>query len=383
MLKMKFDFRDLFAAPRMAFSIQRIWIQFVGMLVGYASYLVFTYLSYIVSGYAFDAVWQKFGLLPCLYASAETYPWFAWVLFALGSLGFFLAYLVANTAVARAVYMVGKGNSFYTWKEAYSFALHKFWSVFLTPVSLVVLILLLVLGGSIVGFLGNVIPFIGPLGVSFFTILWFIASLLIFFFIIIVLVSLLMVPSIIATTDEDAFEAVFQAFSITWAQPWRLIMYQVMAFVLSIVSFGLFAFAVKKSIVIMNGIFIGSMGSEFINFSNNGLAMVQSWTIMFQSFIVSIFQGAAPEVFFRKVYTFIPASELGMSVLISSYFYAISLLMIGGWVISYGISTFTSSNTIAYMVLRYNKDQENLLERKDAEEEEDQVEEITEQDSAE
>ena len=381
MLKMKFDFRDIFTAPRMAFSIQRIWIQFAGMFVGYLGYLVFTYLSFVSCGYDIPLLWQKYGLLPCLYVSAEAYPWYAWVLFIVGSLIFFLAYLVANTAVARAVYMIGKGNSFYSWKESYAFAFRKFWSVLMTPVSLVLLIAFLVLGSLVVGLLGK-IPFIGELGVSLFTPLWFVSALLIFFFAIILMVSLFLVPAIIATTDEDAFEAVFQVFSVTWSKPWSLIFYQALSLALAVVSFGLFAIAAKTSIVIMNNLFMGFMGGDFINLANNGQAMVQSWTIMLQGPLTAIFGDLSPVMFFNNAFSMIPVSDLGISVVISSYIYAISLLFIGGWVISYGFSTFTSGNTIYYLVLRQQKDQENLLERRDAEEEEDVIEEAEEKEAS-
>ena len=37
--------------------------------------------------------------------------------------------------------------------------------------------------------------------------------------------------------------------------------------------------------------------------------------------------------------------------------------------ISYGISTFTAGTTLSFLVLKFKKDEENLLERQDAEEE--------------
>ena len=369
MLKLRFDFRDLFNAPRLAFSIQRIWIQFVGIVMGYAGYLILTYLSYFLNNYTFDVVWKKYGLLPCLFASGEAFPWYSWVLYAIGAVFLLFAYLVTNTAVARAVYMTSKGNHFYSWKESFAFAFRKMWSILLTPVSIIILIGLLILGSLIIGLLGK-IPFVGEIGLSLFTVFWFIGALIIFFFAIVVLVSVLMVPGIIATTDEDAFEAVFQVFSVTWGQPVRLIFYQLISFFLSIVSLVVFAFAVKKAIVIMNGLFINFMGSDFINLSNNGQALVQNWTFMLQGIFESTIKELSPFIFYTHNYTLIPPADLSISVIISSYIYAISLLIIGGWVLSYGLSTFTTGNTLFYLVLIKFKDGENLLEREDAEEEE-------------
>jgi len=378
MLKLRFNYRDLFNAPRLAFSIQRIWIQFIGLVIGYAGYLVLTYLSYFLNNYNFEIVWKKYGLLPCLFASGEVFPWYSWVLFAIGTVFLFFTYLVTNTAVARAVYMTSKGNHFYSWKEAFAFAFRKIWSVLLTPISIVILIGLMILGSFIIGLLGK-IPYIGEIGLSLFTIFWFIGALIIFFFAIVVLVSILLVPGIIATTDEDAFEAVFQVFSVTWGQPCRLIFYQLISILLAIVSFIVFAIAVKQAITIMNVLFINFMGSDFVNLCNNGHAMIQNWTFMLQGLIDSAFNGISPYIYFSHNYSLIPTADLNITVIISSYIYAISLLIIGGWVVSYGLSTFTTGNTLLYLVVRKFKDQENLLERKDSEEEDEQSEESSEE----
>ena len=40
MLQLKFDWRDVLKAPRLALSLQRMWIQLVGLSVGYIVYLV-------------------------------------------------------------------------------------------------------------------------------------------------------------------------------------------------------------------------------------------------------------------------------------------------------------------------------------------------------
>ena len=69
----------------------------------------------------------------------------------------------------------------------------------------------------------------------------------------------------------------------------------------------------------------------------------------------------------------IPAADLsGTAVVISSYLYALSLLFVAAWILSYALSTFTVGNTLTYLILRKNKDGENLLQRKDREEEEEE-----------
>ena len=111
----------------------------------------------------------------------------------------------------------------------------------------------------------------------------------------------------------------------------------------------------------------------------NGQAMIQNWTFMLQGIFDSTFKELSPFIYFSHSFTLIPAADLNITITISSYIYAISLLIIGGWVISYALSTFTTGNTLLYLVLRKFKDDENLLEREDAEEEKEESEEASEE----
>ena len=381
MLKLKFNFQDVLKAPRLAFSLQRMWIQLVGLFFGYLGYLVFTYLSFISNGFDLAVMWQRFGLLPCVFTVGEGLVWYSMILAVIGMVVLFIALLLTNTAVSRAVYMSAKGNTFYTWRESFSFAFRKLASVILTPVSLAILVGLLVVGALVIGLLGK-IPFIGEIGVSLFTVFWFLAALFLFFVAIVAAITVLYAPSILATTDEDAFEAVFQSFSMTWSQPWRMIFYQALSLVLSILALGIFALFVKEAIVIMNTLFAWFMGADFINLANNGQAMLQSWTLLVEDAVAFLFRDYQHLVFFTRDFTLIPASTLSISVVISSWLYALSLLFLGGWVLSYGLSTYAACNTISYIVIRQKKDEENLLERVDREEEEEEEDEEDESESS-
>ena len=52
MLKLGFNWRDILLAPRLALSLQRMWIQLVGLSFGLFFYLVLSYLGLIAAGYA-------------------------------------------------------------------------------------------------------------------------------------------------------------------------------------------------------------------------------------------------------------------------------------------------------------------------------------------
>ncbi len=367
MLKMNFNYTDIFRAPRIALSIQKLWIQLVGLFTGMFFYILLSYAGFLLSGASLADSWEKFGLLPCLFATGEAYPWYAWAAYFVGSLILVLAVLVTNTAVSRATYMDIKGNNFYNWREAFAFAMRKSVSVILTPLSVIILAGLFIFGIYILGLLGK-IPVVGELGISLFTIIWFLLSLLLLFFFVVACIAAIIAPAIIATTDEDAFEAVFQSFVLTWRQPWRLIGYQVTNLLLSVVAVGILAFVVKESFFILNALFANFMGADYSNLANNGQGMVQSWLLMAQPIVESIYKDCSTFVFFSREFLMIPASDLSGSVVISSYFYAISLLFIIGFVVSYGLSAFNAGSTLTYIVLRKIKDDENLLERTDKEE---------------
>ncbi|MBN1465022.1 hypothetical protein JXA02_04625 [candidate division KSB1 bacterium] len=368
MRKLKFNWRDVIAAPRLALSLQRMWIQLIGLAAGYIVYVALSYLGLVLAGHDLKLASSQFGLLPCVFTMGDRLPWFSWLLTGIGTLFLFLAHLVTSTAVARAVYMTMKGNSFYTWRQAFKFSFRKIFSIVFTPLALIILVGLVVLGALVIGLLGK-IPFVGEIGVSLFTVIWLLGSLLIFFLTLVTAVAILLVPSILATTDEDAFEAIFQAFSIAWSQPWRFLFYQGVVVLLSFFALGVLAFFIKESVMIMNALLSAFMGADYANLANNGQALLQSWTLPMQNTIESIYREFADLVFFRRQFVSIPAADLSASVILSAYFYAASLLFIGGWVISYGISTFTAGTTLSFLVLKYRKDEENLLERQDLEEE--------------
>jgi len=369
MFSLRFDFRDIFKANRIAFSLQRIWIQFLGVTVGYLGYLVFTYASLITAGNNFSVIWRHWGLLPCL--GGTDAQWYSRLLFAIGVIFFLVINLIASTAVSRATYMLLKGNNFYTWKEAFAFALRKSSSIIMSPVAIAILILLFIIGGLFVGLLGK-IPFVGELGFSLFYFVWFLAGFFIVFFIIVFCTSLLLSPSIIATTDDDAFEAVFQSFSIFWNQPWRFIIYEVIVGFLTVAGFVVLAFLAKKAFLVTNAIFLAAMGDKYINLMGHGMYLLSGWVSASIDWINTLFGEYATLFYFSHEFLQL---KLPVVLNIAAYIFALMMLVIGAWVVSYSLATFNAGQTLIYLVLRKIKDKDNLLERKDKEEEEEELEE--------
>jgi hypothetical protein len=367
MVALRFDYRDLFRAPRLAFSFQRIWIQFLGLASGYAGYVVLTYIAFLLAGESLGGIWSRFGLLPSAFGTGL--PWYAWIISVLGVVVLAIAWLVTATAVSRAAYMNLKGNTFYTWKEAFAFARKKAGSVVATPVAVLVIIGLIVLVGMFVGVFGRIPWSVGDVlgvGISLLSPVWYAVSLFLVFVGLALLVALVLTPAVLATTDDDAFEGIFQSFSVLASQPWRLVVYEILVKLLSLAGFLVFAFFAKRAWGIMTTILTWGMGDKFATLSFAATNTVQGWVLPAADW-ARYLAGDISNVFLfshELMSVDLPAVQS-----VSSFVLAVFVLLIGMAVVSYPLAAFNVGNTLLFMVLKKKKDDENLLERKDKEEE--------------
>jgi len=372
MTVLDFNCKDIFRSVRHAFSMQRIWIQFVGLLSSYAIYVVLAYLAFILSGQGFATVWDRYGLLPII--PGGYIPFYSVIVYALAVFALVYGYMITATGVSRAAYMNLKGNTFYTWKEAMAFAWKKKFSILGTPLSLAILIVFLILGGGLMGLIGK-IPYAGELFIALFSILWILAALFIAFAGIALTVSVLLTPAIIAATDDDAFEGIFQSFSIAFTQPWRLLFYQGLNVIGSL--FGLFTFTllIKYTWKVLCLILTWGMGDKFVHIASAASYYVQNWTYPFVLCYKNLL-GSYGNIFFFT-YDFTAVSLPSWSESISAVILAIVLVLLGGYVLSYPLAVFNTGHLLSFLVIKKIKDDENLLERKDREEEDDEDEEET------
>ena len=364
MVAFRFDCRDLFHAARVALSPQRLWLQAKGMALGYGFYLILTYAALALGGQDVAAQWSRMGLLPC--AFGQNLPWFASIVAGLGlaALGFFL--LVSAAAVSRAAYMQLKGNLFYSHQEAWAFALKgKGGSLVSAPLAVAVILGLTVLGGFVVGLLGR-IPAIGPVGLSLFTGLWFAAGLFLVFVAMALVLALVLTPAILATTDDDAFEGIFQSFSILHAQPWRFLFYEALVALISVTGLLALAFFVKLAWGAMNTVIIWGMGQSYGDLTAQATALVQSWIAPLAACVDGLACPAMAPFFFSDAFmlTSLPAAHALGAVIT-----AVLMVCIGGVVLSYPLAIWNVGQTLVFILIKKKKENDNLLERPDAEEE--------------
>jgi hypothetical protein len=360
-MKLHFNYKDIVRAPRIAFRFQKIWINGIGLLSGYLIFLIFTYLSLLIEGNNLSSVWKNYGLLACSYSQLQN--WFSLIVFFIGAASFFAIFLLTNTAVSRAIYMELRKEFFYTWRQAYKFAFRKWISVLGAILTFLFMIAFFIVGSFVVGFIGR-IPFIGELGNFLLIIPYLLAALLLLFILIVTFVGVFLVPAIIATSNEDSLGGVFQSFSISYNQPWRLIIYSALSGLLEISGIIVFAFVLKKAYLLLEGLLTIGMGNKFQEISEHGffffdkaLPQLYSWMqYLFGSFSEQIYLG----------FHHIPIT-LSVSESIAAYIFAIFMILLGGSIISYGEAIRNGGFTILYVNLYKIHENENLLEREDEE----------------
>jgi hypothetical protein len=375
MKELNFNFKDLFLAPRLALSLQRIWINGIGLVCAYFVYLIVTYISLLLGGYNFSQAWSHYGLLPCAFA-AEV-PWYSMIIYLLGFVVFMLLVLLTNTAVSRAVYMTLREELFYTWTQALRFAIKKWISTIGSLLTFVFIIGFFIIAAIVMSFIGR-IPIVGELGTVLFTIPYIFAALLLFFIILTFFICLLFVPAIIATSDEDALGGVFQSFSITFNQPWRILFYTIIVIMLSCVGFFILAVTLKFSYDIFLTLFSVGMGEKIVDIQHQALYVIDNTLPPVYNLIHSLPFELGNCIYLANHHLIPP--DVSASIAGSGYIFAFFILIIGSAVVAYGEAILNSGLTLIYIILSKKQEDENLLEREDDELVEEEEEEEQNQD---
>lgn len=362
MKQLYFNYKDVFRSARLAFSIQRIWLNGLGLLAGYVIFLIFAYVSLLVGGYGFAAIWNKFGLLPC--AFAMTAPWYSVLIYIIALIAFLAVILLTNTAVSRVIYMTLRDELFYTWTQALKFAWKKWVSSLGAMLTFIFIIAFFVIGALVMAFIGR-IPFIGEIGTALFTIPYILAALLLLFICLAFGVALFFVPAILATSDEDALGGVFQSFSITFNQPWRILIYMSLLGVIYVVGFFLFGLAMKLSYHVFISLFSIGMGEKMVHIQQQALHVLDRALPAVYSWAHSLPGSLGGMLYLNNPHPIV-ASMPG-SVVISGYILGISLMLLAGVVIAYAEAIGNAGLTIIYVILYKLQEKESLLEREDEE----------------
>ncbi|MBD3275537.1 MAG: hypothetical protein GF372_09515 [Candidatus Marinimicrobia bacterium] len=363
-----FDFRDIFRIPRIALSGKKIWTLLLANLFGYAFFIIFAYLGIAASGFNLGQAMGTFHLFPFPYELGLTTP--GWVLYFIGGGIWVLSYYFANMAVARITYKELKGDFFYSSGDGFRFMKKHWHPLIFAPLAVVGIIVFLLFMAVIAGLLGK-IPILGEFIFSLPFLLYFPVSIFVLYTAVVFILVITFTPAIVATSEEDTLEAVFQGYSLIWTQPWRLVTYEVIWAALVSISWYIFGLVMAAGVWFISFVFGQPwlMGDKLSRMLEASIYYLGGDSIIYTQFIALF---SSP--FMTSGYLYFGNIELTIAEAIASGFLGLGIFFIMAIVVSYATTLDSVGQTIIYLILRKKKDNENLLERKDEDEIEEEEE---------
>ena len=366
MVAMHWNYKDLFRACRLAFSAKKVWMQFVGFVVGGAGYTILTYLAYASSGIPLAAVWERFGLIPWLdphivspELSAIELRWWSWTVWSLGLLYYLVVALITSAAVAKVVIEQLRGDDFFDAQQAFRFALSRLGVLVAAPAMPLAIAALIGALGLLLSLIGT-IPVLGDLLLGLLALPAFGASLFAVYLLFVFAISLVLVPVIAGTTRHDSFDTLFEVFSCVNEQSWRLIVYSVVVAALSLTAGGLLGWFSLLAIRFGHSVLQVFAPSNFAGIASGGPYYLRlslpSWCPFFRYFQDSGGALVSGELTAQGITQNVAALFVGVSA------YVVLLIILG-----YCAAVWNTGATIAFTILARKKDDNNLLEQREHE----------------
>ncbi len=390
--ELRYNWLDVFRAPRIALSLQKIWIMFLPLLFGYLIYLALTFLGLRISGEAvLETAWSTFGLIPCTAGVSGVTVW-GQILWGVGVVALVIAALFGGTAVARATYLELKGETFFTYRELYGFARRYAKNAVGGPAGILAVIVSIVVCGLLLGLIGR-IPFAGEVPVVGLSIIWLGISFFLVALLLVFLFCVLLAPAITATTRGDFFEVITETFSVTFSEPYRLVWYQVVLVTVGGFAVSILGMFVKLAYRAMTFILVKGMGSDFTEISSKTAQIAQEWFPGVAKVSVSMDTLWTPhliaDTIIPKIISWVPGVSTAWNLAFApianpaaaagatgyetvwAYVLLFVAALVGFLVIAcYGAALLAAGNTLIYIALHKIKDEEDLLELEEEEDEE-------------
>jgi hypothetical protein len=361
-----FNFKDILRSPRIALSGKKIWIFITGNLIGYLFYWIISYLSLVLSGYNLSDAFSNFGLYPHIFnigASSNSI-----FIYSLGLIVWISLLFISSTAVSRVILEELNGNHLFSITDAWIFSLKHWKTSIFTPLTIMFIIITLLILGIFFTMLSS-IPYAGSIiYFSLFPIIFF-GSVFITYTAIVLVNSLIYSPAIIASYEEDIMGTIFQSYSISWAQPWRVITYNIIILILIIIGVEVFSWFCISSCSLIYFISKNSFisGENLNSIINLSFELVLPKNIIDNIFyirsIINIdnnYLSIILNIFEKQKLTFGQTSSLDLisSMLLSSFLFIILLS-----IFSYALSIFCVGQTISFLIFKKLTDDDDILKR--------------------
>jgi uncharacterized membrane-anchored protein YhcB (DUF1043 family) len=355
MLKMYFNFKDVFRAARLGFSPKKMWVMFCGLLLGIAVYDVFAYLSHLAAGRGVADVWATFGLLPL--------PWndftiWAWLLWGAGFVIFVIIYMLTASVVARIATEQLVGNEFFEIKEGLQYLKQNWKAVLGSPVVITVFALGIMIFGAVLGWWGR-IPYLGELTVSLLTVPVYLVCLFLVFLLAALMVALWYVPVISGATKGDTFDNLFETFSAMTSQPWRLVIYTGLLKLVVLAGAVVFGWFTGQALMLAYRVLGAAMGEKFLGLAAASFNVYTPPMVLHLMLTLLQGRGLDPNIYLMAT------PELNWAGHISVFLMGMSLNLIRLLVASYAAASFVVGQTIIYGIIVMKRDDRNIFEKKE------------------
>lgn len=349
-MTLHFDIRDLFRCVRLGWSGKKIWIGLLGLTAAWAGYSILLLIAHLLEGASIGAVWQRYGLFPG--ARLRDFDPLGTALHLLGMLFVLGVVFVTTSMMCKITFRHLCGDDFYSVGDAWQFAKANWKAVLFGPLAVLALFALFATGGMVIGWIAGWIPVAGELIFALCFIPIFFAALLAVFTGVVFVVASILSPAMVGTVEDDTLGVVIQSFSLTWAQPWRLVLYlawTVISVGIGMMLLGALTLAAVGLIVWACGLFMGVKLAH--------LFAEASHYLLFQPAIWDQWRASLPMLGTPS------SAEIWSGGILGAM-----LVLVTGIVLAYVQATYASGLCLMYVVLRHRKDDANLLEWDDEEE---------------
>ena len=268
---LNFDYRDILIAPRLGWSVRKLWISFIGILIAWGVYLVFAYIAIYLSpvreNTEMSILFRHFEFFPTIIPTDPGIS--AWIVWGIGIALALCILLITALSVARIAFEDLRGNDVFQVKEALQFARTYGLTCLISMSAIGLLCMIFPVTIGVVGVIGR-IPYVGELLLSVLSLPLFLWGLLGISVFMVFLFGTVLIPSITACMGEDVLEIIIQTFSSVFLQPLRLIGYEIVSKVVIMVSSSiliLISFITLNTMYVILGVFMGSTFSEILTVS--------------------------------------------------------------------------------------------------------------------
>ena len=342
-----FSFRDVLRAPAAALSAKQILVMTVFLVAALIVFDAVAYLALVISGESFSHAFAAYGFFP--YPNVMYLSGAAQVVFWIGVVASVLTLMLGFFAVSAINIEAVRGNRFLGPLKAIRFALRRLPQLFLSELSIVLFIGLIVLLFALLGLISR-IPWIGEwLYVLLFAIPNFIIGIFAIFIIFVLALTVLLLPAVAAAERRgETFTAILETFSTIILQPFRWFGYTVYSLVAAKICGFIFAYFAYRAVEFL-------VWSSSIGGGDRVGSLVRS----------ALTHLPVRSDLVREVFNVFPGIPFGVNLatLIGypsdaaiTHFMAFMLFLIFAAVIGYALAVVAAGQARGYVVLRYIKD---------------------------